>query len=353
MQMWLNGTFQDVDSARVGAASAGLMLGWGVFTTIGVWNRQPFALDRHTARLRHDAQRAHLDLNIDDLTLQNALLHLIETHFAQATAQSDHAQSDGIARITVTRRGDGNWNQEFGSDVCVIFRHTSRDAAQQVTASRCGLREATDGEQTDGEATDHLARGVEAATRRMSTHGAELFDDSGTVRLESRLAEHARPVRLALSPYRVEARRALSGVKSTSYGDYLFAWREAVARGFDEAVLLNSDGAVCEGARSSVFWVREGQLRTSELACGALPGIARQFVLEWARDDAIASREGRFSSSELDGADEIFITSAAQGPRAVALWHQDACSRTMQAPGPITAHFLRRWNLAVRASSEL
>ncbi len=379
MRIWLNGKFQDADSARVGASSAGLMLGWGVFTTIGVWHRRPFALDRHLARLRRDARRAHLDLNIDDITLQNALLHLIETHFAQVgatgeqaqseqaqseqaqseqaqseqaqseQAQSEQAQSDGIARITVTRRGDGNWNQEPGSDVCVLFRPCdSRDLAQKATASRRGLREATNGEETD-----QPARNVEAGTRPMSTHGADLFDGSGTVRPELRLAMATPTVRLALSPYRVEARRALSGVKSTSYGDYLFAWREAMARGFDEAVLLNSEGAICEGARSSVFWVREGELRTSELASGALPGIARQFVIEWARDDAIRVREGLFSPRELDEADEIFTTSAAQGPRAVALWRHDACSRTLQAPGPITAHFVRRWNQAVRASSVL
>jgi branched-subunit amino acid aminotransferase/4-amino-4-deoxychorismate lyase len=60
--LWFNGQFLRGEDAHVCASSAGTLLGWGVFTTIGVWNGQPFALPQHLRRLRHDAARVSLEL---------------------------------------------------------------------------------------------------------------------------------------------------------------------------------------------------------------------------------------------------------------------------------------------------
>lgn len=354
MQVWLNGKFEAANSARVDVSSAGLTLGWGVFTTIGVWRKRPFALDRHLARLRCDAARVQIEVVFDDQTLENALLRLIEMNLGSNHARDEGSnapvQSDGVARITITQRGDGRWNRQQGSDVCVMFQPHKKEsiAKTEPAAFRRVLQK---GSSNQSEST------FQTTTGNTSTHAAPFAEARRTAQArsadestEGKVEESPRFARLMMSGSRVEARRALCGVKSTSYGDYFFAWREAVARGFDEAVLRNHRGALCECARSSLFWTHHGELRTPSLRCGALPGIARALVLEWAQDDAIPLREGIFSPRELDCAEEIFITSAAQGPRAVGHWNNGALARTLAAPGPLTSHFLHRWSKAVDCS---
>jgi branched-chain amino acid aminotransferase len=158
-------------------------------------------------------------------------------------------------------------------------------------------------------------------------------------------------LRLVLSPFRLESRRALSGVKSTSYLDYQLAWQRATRSGFDDAVLCNGNGALCECTRANIFWVRDGRLHTPSLDSGCLPGIARELVLHWATEDGVAIKEGIFSPHELAGADEAFLTSATQGPRAVA-WHaineQDDSPHEFAAPGSLTVRLQQRWQIAVQ-----
>jgi branched-chain amino acid aminotransferase len=50
MFVWFNGNLASSEGAMVAATAAGLTLGWGVFSTIGVWQGLPFAVDRHLAR---------------------------------------------------------------------------------------------------------------------------------------------------------------------------------------------------------------------------------------------------------------------------------------------------------------
>lgn len=338
MQIWLNGRLEESGEAHVGAASAGSMLGWGVFTTIGVWRRRPFAIERHLARLRRDAARADVPLDVDGSVLENALHDLLARHFADAALADDETQNDsamrsdlvmpgdGVARITVTRRGDNRWSHQEGSDICVMFRPSHASGATSLLQENGGRH----------------------ATPHMSTHAGDGRDSQPVQEMPEPMQNAQNTfMRLAMSPYRVEARRALSGVKSTSYGDNLAAWQEAARRGFDEAVLRNHRGALCEGARSNLFWAQDGELRTPALRCGALPGIARELVCEWSQEDGIAIRQDVFNARELDTADEIFTTSAAQGPRAVACWHNGRDERLLTAPGPIATHFARRWNEAV------
>jgi branched-chain amino acid aminotransferase len=157
-------------------------------------------------------------------------------------------------------------------------------------------------------------------------------------------------LRLVLSTFRLEARRALSGVKSTSYLDYQLAFQQATRHGFDEAVLCNGCGALCECSRANLFWVRDGRLYTPGLESGCLPGIARQLILQWATEYGISVQEGLFSPQEIAWADEVFLTSATQGPRAVACFAisaEDENPHQFSAPGTVTAALQQRWQAAV------
>jgi branched-subunit amino acid aminotransferase/4-amino-4-deoxychorismate lyase len=74
--------------------------------------------------------------------------------------------------------------------------------------------------------------------------------------------------------------------------------------------------------------------------------------LEWAADQDIDVKEGLFAPQEIAAADEVFLTSATQGPRAVAsfaLHHEDDQPHEFAAPGPVTTWLQQRWSRAVDA----
>ena len=92
----------------------------------------------------------------------------------------------------------------------------------------------------------------------------------------------------------------------------VLAVAEARGAGAHEALLLDRDGFVTEGASSNLFAVHEGCLLTPPLAAGILEGVTRGRVLALARELGIAVRETPMRAAELYGADEIFITSTAR-----------------------------------------
>ncbi len=72
----------------------------------------------------------------------------------------------------------------------------------------------------------------------------------------------------------------LSAIKSLNYGDSLLARGEAVARGADEGVLLNTAGRIAECAAANLVLLSGGRLLTPPVRDGALPGIMRALLIE-------------------------------------------------------------------------
>jgi branched-chain amino acid aminotransferase len=72
----------------------------------------------------------------------------------------------------------------------------------------------------------------------------------------------------------------LSAIKSLNYGDSLLAREEAVARGADEGVLLNTAGRIAECAAANLVLLSGGRLLTPPVGDGALPGIMRALLME-------------------------------------------------------------------------
>ena len=101
--------------------------------------------------------------------------------------------------------------------------------------------------------------------------------------------------------------------KGKTCGDYvnsILAKREALLDGYDEAILLDSQGLVSEASGENVFVVSGGLLRTPPLA-SVLAGITRASVIELARDKGIPVAEGPITRDELYIADEVFLTGTA------------------------------------------
>ena len=133
----------------------------------------------------------------------------------------------------------------------------------------------------------------------------------------------------------------LNGVKSLSYCANMLASRRAVASGYDEALLVRSDGVVLEGPTCSIFWVRDGRLQTPALETGILASITRRVILE-----AMPAEEGSFRLDDALGAEEAFLVSTARLAQPIAAIGEVVLPA---APGPQT---LRAQEAVDRAMDE-
>ncbi|CAG2127391.1 MULTISPECIES: branched-chain amino acid transaminase [Cupriavidus] len=105
----------------------------------------------------------------------------------------------------------------------------------------------------------------------------------------------------------------VSLVRAKASGYYInsiLANQEATGLGYDEALLLDTDGYVSEGSGENVFIVRNGVIYTPDLA-SCLDGITRDATLTIARDLGIEVREKRITRDEMYCADEAFFTGTA------------------------------------------
>jgi branched-chain amino acid aminotransferase len=94
------------------------------------------------------------------------------------------------------------------------------------------------------------------------------------------------------------------------YVNSILANQEVTAHGYDEALLLDTEGYVSEGAGENVFMVRDGVLYTPDVA-SCLDGITRNSVITMARDMGITVIEKRITRDEMYCADEAFFTGTA------------------------------------------
>jgi len=103
-------------------------------------------------------------------------------------------------------------------------------------------------------------------------------------------------------------------VRSKCSGQYVnsfLANREAALGGFEEAILLDTDGYPSEGSGENLFIVKNGVLQTPPLSSAILEGITRDSVLRIARDLGIPIKEEKFTRDSLYLADEAFMTGTA------------------------------------------
>ncbi|ACV13095.1 branched-chain amino acid aminotransferase [Halorhabdus utahensis DSM 12940] len=97
-----------------------------------------------------------------------------------------------------------------------------------------------------------------------------------------------------------------------AYVNGVLATDEAARNGYDEAIVLNSEGNVAEGPGENLFLVDDGEIYTPGLAEDALDGITRQSVIELAREAGYTVHDdARIGRGELYTADELFFTGTA------------------------------------------
>jgi len=103
----------------------------------------------------------------------------------------------------------------------------------------------------------------------------------------------------------------LRGKMSATYISSALAKTEAVESGFDEAILMNSQGKVNEASGMNIFLVRNGKLITPDFSQDILEGITRDSILTIANDLGISTQERPVDKSELFIADEAFLCGTA------------------------------------------
>lgn len=167
------------------------------------------------------------------------------------------------------------------------------------------------------------------------------------------LASHVyeQGVSAAIVSLRRNSQSPLSGIKSLNYLESLAAHSEALARGADEAIMLNERGFVAEGSTSNIFLVVAGKLLTPSLGSGILPGITREAVLELAHALGIEAVEGEIPPPDLLRADEAFLTNSVR--EIVPVVTVDGKAIGSGKPGEVTRRLMAAYKELVRKELSL
>jgi branched-chain amino acid aminotransferase len=270
----VNGEVVPVEEARVSVLDNGFTFGDSAYETIRTYRGRPFEWGRHVRRLRASAGRLGFEIPLTD----GQLLERLDAVLRRA------ANPESYIRLIVSR-GVGDISYHFervkGPTVVMVVKpHVEFPAA-------------------------HYAEGVDVA-----------------------LVDVRRNHPRALDP----------AIKSSNLLNNVLAVREAQSRGAEEAVLLNQEGRLAEGASTNVFVVRGGRLRTPPLDTGILAGITREVVLELAASLSIDAGEESLGAEDLRAADEAFLTSSTR--EIVPIRRVDGRPVGEGRPGPVTRRLL-------------
>jgi branched-chain amino acid aminotransferase len=133
-----------------------------------------------------------------------------------------------------------------------------------------------------------------------------------------------------------------SQAKTHNYLNGILARIELRVSDADEAVMLDGDGHLAEGATSNLFFVDGEALCTPSLDGPVLPGITRAEILDIAREEGIPVREGAFTPDDLRGAEEAFVTNTTWEVRPV-----ETVDGIDVGGGPLTTLFQRVYDARV------
>lgn len=127
---------------------------------------------------------------------------------------------------------------------------------------------------------------------------------------------------------------------AATYANSILANTEAIQDGYDEALLLDVDGFVAEGAGENVFVIKDGCIYEPEIA-SALVGITRSTIISLAREMGMEVKSKRLTRDDIYIADECFFTGTAAEVTPV----RELDNRTIGAGtrGPITEELQKRY----------
>lgn len=254
MYYHVNGDLVPAEEATVSVRDRGFMYGDAAFETLRAYGGEPFEWDAHADRLRETCRLLGIDHGLSDDDLRGRVRETLTANDLR----------EAYVKLSVTR---GVQPGKLAPDpveeptVVVIVAELPRGGIDGTPVR-------------DGPATAEVVE-----TRRVP-------DDA--------------------LPARAKTHNYLNGVRARLETDA------------DEALLLDVDGFVAEGATSNVFFVRDGALHTPSLDGPVLPGVTRRIVLELAEKEGVRTETGRYDPEAIRGADEAFLTNSTWELRPLA-----------------------------------
>jgi branched-chain amino acid aminotransferase len=135
---------------------------------------------------------------------------------------------------------------------------------------------------------------------------------------------------------------------SGQYLNSILAKTESQKAGYEEAILLDERGFVCEGSGENIFVVRDGEIATPPHVAAILDGINRKSVIQIARDLGYSVVERDIARSELYLAEEVFLT----GTAAELVPVREIDDHPIGDPGEITRHIQAKFQDALYGRAE-
>ena len=142
--------------------------------------------------------------------------------------------------------------------------------------------------------------------------GPDLARDFELIAFTADINHWGTSVRLTIKPHGRHAQNEFAGTKVLSWAQNLTWYEEAHQREFDEVILLNERGEVCECTSANLFLARGNEVFTPPLNSGCLPGVTRALLLEEIRVPGISAAEKTLLPKDLENADQVFITSTTR-----------------------------------------
>lgn len=160
----------------------------------------------------------------------------------------------------------------------------------------------------DGEKINNLLTDIKKSDKRLVLRLLLAKDGEANCHTADLSADDKNTKYIKLSPHRLDAKNIFLQHKTTYRPWYQESSEKIKAKEVWDEIYLNSDGYVCEGARSNIFIEKNGTLYTPPLSCGLLPGILRERLL--AENECL---EKKITLKDLKDADTVYCGNSVRG----------------------------------------
>src|SRR4030042_4012130 len=274
---YLDDKFVPLDRAKVSILDRGFLYGDGVFETMRSYRGTVFRLEEHVGRLSRALKIIHIDLKLRFSKIEKIIYNWLDRNKLSAC---DCGGKDAYIKIITTRgRSSG------------LLAPPGRTRATFVV----------------------YALRYDPPPKRVYEEG----------------------IKTVISKEGTNERSVIAGYKTLNYLHNILCRYEAVKKGFEDAVLINTKGFVSEASSSNIFVVKRKELFTPCLKSGCLAGITRNEVTRIAkRILKYKHKESYVKISDLYNADEVFITNSLAEIMPVVKIDNRAIGSGR--PGPVT-----------------
>lgn len=279
--IWLNGRLLPSDVPHLSAYDRGFQLGDGVFEALRARRGVPIELAGHLARLHASLTALAFELPFGDDVLEAGISELLAAEGWDGVDPLDEqaGATDGHA-AGPTEPGDAAADRTPG------------DAVIRITVSR-GY---------------DPTRGI--APRAGGTASAVIqawpFTPPAARALE-------KGERFITSAVRRDADSPISGIKSTSRAELVYARIEAERAGADDAIFLTTDGRITEATTANVLVIRGDECATPRLGTGLLAGTTRAWLVEHGEAVGLRMVERDIPVEDAFAADEMAVCASIGG----------------------------------------